>query len=157
MTPEKLRKRFRVDEKTGCWIWTGSTSVHGNQPRVTVDGTNVQARRHVFEVFTGRQLKPGELAACGCGDSRCVAPLHTLPSSKQQVLQLAKHRGAYAMTEERRSKIAHTRRAQSARMSMEKAEAMRADPRTIYEVAAEVGVHPTLVAKVRRGECWSPS
>lgn len=157
MTKDRLQQRFKINPKTGCWIWTGSFDVKGQQPRVNADGRNMPARRHALEVFTGRRLKPEEKAACGCGDYRCVAPLHTIVSTQSQCHQLATSRGVYAMTESRRRNIAKARRANSTRMTMEKAEAMRADPRDACEVGAETGFHPSFVAKVRRGECWSPS
>lgn len=154
MSPERLLQRIRINPDSGCWIWTGSFDIEGRQPRVNADGRNKPARRYVFEVFR-RRLTDEQKAACGCGDHRCVAPLHTIVSTVQQCHQLATRRGAYAMTEARRQKIAMTKRASSTRMTMAKAEAMRADPRHADEVAAETGFHPSFVDKVRRQECWS--
>lgn len=72
----KLFKRHvRVDEKTGCHIWTGNIAKDSGFARVTRDGTTLNAHRWLYKRLHG-ELKRHQKVRQTCGNKACVNPDH---------------------------------------------------------------------------------
>lgn len=60
-----------------CWHWTGSVTTTG-LPFSSFNGRLVSARQFLF-AYVYQSWDDIPTPACGCGNSRCVNPLHTIP------------------------------------------------------------------------------
>lgn len=83
-TPEDELQRFwkkvRLDESTGCWIWTASLTVHGGYGQFTLykNGPNLKAHNYAYEQLIGPIPKGLQLDHL-CRNRACVNPAHLEP------------------------------------------------------------------------------
>ena len=72
--PLRIRKRLRLHEATGCWIWTGgrTSSGYGSLSRL---GQNTTAHRAVYEFLHG-PIPDGLVIDHLCRNSLCCRPDH---------------------------------------------------------------------------------
>ncbi len=76
---EKVRARIRVDQATGCWIWTGPDSGKScrgkGYPRMSLDGQTVAV--HIVMWTNENGFIPGKKQIDhGCRNRLCVNPKH---------------------------------------------------------------------------------
>src|SRR5215470_43505 len=72
--PLRIRKRLRLHEATGCWIWTGGRTSSG-YGSVSRHGRNTTAHRAVYELARG-QVPDGLVVDHLCRNSLCCCPDH---------------------------------------------------------------------------------
>jgi hypothetical protein len=72
------RDRWRIDEATGCWLWTGWTDARGN-PGIHLTIGMRSAPRWVWERETGRPPPPDLPLRSICRTKLCVNPRHREP------------------------------------------------------------------------------
>lgn len=65
----------RVDRSGGCWPWLGYVMPSG-YGQTTVDGRNVYAHRHAWELAAGRTILDGHFVAHLCSNRACARPEH---------------------------------------------------------------------------------
>jgi len=75
---QRANEKISIDESTGCWIWTGSTSnkssshPYGN---LKVDGKMVYAHRFLYAAHKG-PIPPGMQIDHLCRNTKCCNPEH---------------------------------------------------------------------------------
>lgn len=75
-----------VDPDTGCWIWTGATSV--GYGRIRVDGRLDMAHRVSYQLFVG-QIPEGLDLDHLCMNRRCCNPSHLEPVTRAENMRRA--------------------------------------------------------------------
>jgi hypothetical protein len=78
----RLMAAIVVDEKSGCWIWQGSTKDSGHG-RIKVDG-KVQAAHRVSFVAHGKRIRRGLVLRHKCDVAACINPAHLVPGTQKQ-------------------------------------------------------------------------
>jgi hypothetical protein len=87
-TLEDIRLRCRVDEITGCWLWslcigTGGTPKVGLPAGVMGEREQVMSTAKASWLLSGRKLQAGQVVwRAHCGDHRCVNPQHCVALSR---------------------------------------------------------------------------
>jgi len=79
MTPEQLAHigaRIHVDERTGCWLWTGQRNALG-YGRIKVDGKRIYAHRWMYTEAVGN-IPDGLIVRHQCPYRNCINPSHLL-------------------------------------------------------------------------------
>jgi len=71
----RLLLKCRVDEKSGCWIWTGAADRRG-YGLIKLDGVRVPVGRLAWALWKGQALAADEKAKRTCEDPRCFNPDH---------------------------------------------------------------------------------
>ena len=123
---------YRVDPKTGCWVWQRSGGRYG---RLMVDGVGVQAHRHFFEQAKG-PIPDGLQLDHLCRNTFCVNPEHLEPVSGAE----------------------NSRRGVNAKLMMalsEEIRALYAGGETQVDLATRFGISQSVVSKVVRREGWT--
>jgi hypothetical protein len=70
-----FRQKFVVDERTGCWQWTGSMHSSKRYGSVGLMGRHLLAHRAAWMIFKG--FDPEEQCVCHkCDNGFCVNPDH---------------------------------------------------------------------------------
>lgn len=77
--PAKWLASIRVDERYGCWRWTGSKT-HNGYGRVNEGNSSVVAHKAVYELLHG-PVPEGRAIDHGCRRRDCVNPAHLEPVS----------------------------------------------------------------------------
>jgi hypothetical protein len=108
--------------------------------------------RRVVAIALGHNL--GEkVATYKCGNHKCCNPAHlTVMTNNELAKRSTKIKINYAHPL-RRHRVAAARRAKS-KLDFERVRAIREDPRTQREIAAEHGITQQTVSLIKRGEMW---
>jgi len=73
---EKFHARYRMDEVTGCWVWTGwRNHRRGDYGQIRVNYRSVRAHRFSWEIHNG-PIPAGLVVLHGCDNPPCVNPAH---------------------------------------------------------------------------------
>lgn len=92
LTLLEIRERCRIDDETGCWLWSGAMSSRG--PRAIGNRTPVVHRpewnsagsvlRVVWERHHGTAPAHGQIVWRTCGHERCCRPSHLATGTYQE-------------------------------------------------------------------------
>jgi hypothetical protein len=137
-------------EDGDCLIWKGYTS--GVTPMVRHQGKKTGVRRLLLEE-SAVTVRPGFFVGSTCLNANCVAPEHAVQRTKSQQGKAA---AANSNSAAQKAKVAIAAR-KRARLTMQVAEAIRAEDGTLREAAAKHGVSLEWVRRIRNGEVWRNS
>lgn len=80
--PLEERIKYRVDPKTGCWVWLRAKGNRGDG-RIWVDGRLRLAHRVIYEMHKGPIPRGMQLDHL-CANAACVNPDHMEPVTNRQ-------------------------------------------------------------------------
>jgi hypothetical protein len=148
MNPEvEARLWPNVNKTETCWLWTGACCSNG-YGRFRVGGRHYLAHRVSLELYLGRPLAPGMVAAHAphsiCGHRNCINPAHLSEKTKAEnnadkVCDGTSNRGT---------------RSSSCKLTEAEVLAIRADTRIQSEIAAEYGIKPSTVSDIKMRKSW---
>lgn len=149
MSEQILKLKAKTTELADCWLWTKATDSSG-YPITSSNGCKL-VRRLMFE------LNGGTLAArvpivTTCEERLCINPEHLMPSSIKKVAKKAAKNGAWTGLV-RGAKISAKKR-ETSKINMDIARAIRFSAEPSRTVAAQYGIHKTLVQRIRNGTAW---
>lgn len=149
---EDIRLRCWIDDVTKCWHWKLAPSGNG-APSLWVPDLRKRTTLGVAICFltTGKPPKPGEVWHPTCSTPNCANPGHRKRGNRSSQMLAAK----LQLTPEQRARYAVAGNERS-RIPAESAAAIRADDRTLAEIAAEHGVHLSHISRIRRSEARKP-
>lgn len=87
-----VESHIKIDEESGCWIWTGTLNNAG-YPQAGSDGKWVAVHREVKVLYDGHEWQPKQMADHTCRTKQCVNPQH-IRVTNRAVNQY--HRGDFA-------------------------------------------------------------
>jgi len=146
-TPESLQAR--TIEVGDCWEWQG---YFGNKvPQVCHGGKMISVRR-LFVDLLERGYPEGGYIVTKCDNPACVYPNHLKHLTKQKFsVRIAKKAAGNPL---RAAKVQAHKRATSAKLTQEIADAIRLSNRPSREEAAKYGVDKTVICRIRAGKSW---
>lgn len=141
---DRLKKFVRLDEKTGCLLWTGSTDSGGyGICRVTKKSIPMRMHRVAWEIKNGPA--PKNLIFCHtCDNPPCVNPDHLFLGTNKTNAQDRDSKGRQAKG------IFHG----MAKLSEEEAIRILLDTRSHTDIADDFGVSRIAVGDIKRGKRW---
>jgi len=72
---QRFHRRYRVDQKSGCWVWLGFKADRRGYGGMRIDYRTVRAHRYSWEIHNG--LIPNGLHVLHrCDNPPCVNPKH---------------------------------------------------------------------------------
>lgn len=159
-TIEDVRKRCRIDEETGCWLW-GLHAVNGRtQCCYTLpDGTKRKqtARRCVAELISGRVLHTTVFAFAtpNCNEPTCANPEHTRTGSRTQANRAtAKSERFKAGAQQRRLNATLRNRATRSKITLEIAREIRGRTEPAHVLEREYPIKRSAISNIRAGKSW---
>lgn len=152
-TPKPKRSQLErfmanVDMAPGCWRWHGPMNESG-YGRFYYQGKNWKAHRVAYELMVG-PIPPSDYSVHGtmilhtCDNPKCVNPLHLKLGDANSNMQDAKAKGR--LHGNGRSKLDPEK--------VRRIRALLSAGETTKTIAAEFGVHNTLVSQIRKGKVW---
>ena len=144
--------RARTIEVGDCWEWLGGYATGGRYPQVRHAGKPSMVRRVVLRL-SGIELLAGRHVTTTCDNHRCVNPEHLRQATIQEISAKAGAQGLMS-SPARGAKIAATKRAQMAVLTIEQVREIRQHTTTHAAAAAQYGVHPSKIAAIRQHRCW---
>lgn len=160
-TIEEIRAKCIVDPTTGCWLWRGAGSKHGRMRIHALDHRGVTKRvmngpLAIWNIAHGESPPVGYLPYRSCGNAMCAHPVH---------LRLARGQGDLMRIIGRQGRLKGTNLEQrrAAALKGRIAQGMVDTPDDVVRqilsaegnncaVARRLGVHHTVVSRVRRAE-----
>jgi len=138
------------EPNTGCWIWAGSIHTRTGYGQISSGGASatvgktLKAHRASYEIFKGPI--PTGLSICHTCDNRwCVNPDHLFAATNAE--NLADMR--------RKSRHVKGERTTWAKLKADDVcKILRLHDQTTTAVAAQFGVSPALISRIRRGLVW---
>ena len=148
MTPQAIRDRCVIGEGD-CWEWTGAFDHSVPVITVRVDGKRV--KRSVRGLFV--PASPGRRPSARCGNWRCVNPAHVEMRTRRELMlllgpQTLAHTLAIRAGKRRAAKKLDLQKAREIRARLAEGEAKT-------RIAAEYGVHRSMVRLIEVGRVWA--
>lgn len=147
MTADRLLKHIigMTRQEGECWIWTGSFT-GSRQPMMRVNGTKRTVRSAVMEFIKGEPTPTGSVVSNTCECSACVNPDHAVNVTKAKMLE----RSMRNTNQELRAAKISAGHARNKKLSDEQVAMVLESDKTGLVLAAELGVHFTLISHYRR-------
>jgi len=142
--------KARCEEVGDCLEWQGSYTTSGS-PMLYHDGERTTVRKVVYALKHGRQLPDGHVASNCCCNPRCVSEDHVRGITKTKMLERTR---ANTNHELRAARIAATKRRNEAKLTPEQVQMVRDSQETNLALAAQLGVHHSLLSAIRNGKAW---
>lgn len=140
---ERLLRNSIPEPNSGCWLWLGALN-HQGYAQINMPG-NRQCRAHrlSYEIHKGEIPKNLHIRHT-CDVRCCINPDHLLLGTRQQNAQDAVDRNRYVKGEKRKD----------SKLTDAQAAAIKTDSRSQRVIAAEYGIDPSVVCRIRRGTAW---
>lgn len=88
-----------------------------------------------------------------CRNHRCVDVNHMMLVTPGELAKISAHFGAFSSLA-RRAAVAHGARRRHGKLDDEKVKMIRASTESCKTLGPKLGVNPSLISRVRRGEAW---
>ena len=137
-----LYKMVRVDEQTGCHLWTGSTN-HSGYGRIGIDYKDYLAHRLSYELQVG-PIADGMFACHHCDNPRCINPQHLFLGKQSDNLADMVKKGRQMRGE------GHY----NARLDPQKVKHIRSKTEPVDILAAKYGVTRGAIFAVLNNKTW---
>ena len=134
-----------VIDPSGCWLWQGSVD-RGGYGKTTHQGKHVYVHKAVYLEEVG-PIPDGKILRHSCDHPECFNPAHLTPGTHKENTADMFARGRQ-----------HSRQGECsgmAKLTEEKVVAIRADKRLQAVIAAEHGIHQSLVSYVKSRKIWN--
>lgn len=144
-----------------CMVWVGTRAGREGRDIRPVwhktKGQQFSVRRLVLEHRTGEPLPSNRYACCVCpyGHEMCIT--HLKACTRQEQMLRASANGRLLKGPERTARNAAAQRPIAPKMTMAKAEAMRArraEGATYHQLGEEFGVHFSMAHRICAGRAW---
>lgn len=137
----------RTIEVGECMEWQG---YYGRNCPQVKHGGKLRTVRRVIRELQGREMKKGMFVSTSCGNPKRINPEHLIDRNARQHSQAMSSKVNYLSP----TRVAKLQKSAEPRRKISDAgvQAALCDPRTCEIVAAEHGVHKSLISKIRRGE-----
>lgn len=148
LTDEQFIERFwsQVDQRGGCWLWTGSRNQKGYGHFFSRLNGEKHYRAHRFSWAMHNGPIPDDMFVCHHCDNRwCVNPDHlflgtTYENNHDTIRKGRNNRGE---------------RAGGSKLTEDDVRAIRAMRGSDTEIGRKYGIHPTHIARIRARERWA--
>lgn len=149
--PPRFREKVRVGAPDECWEWTAAKA--RGYGKIKIGRAIKQAHRLSWSWANGQEPPPDLCVLHRCDNRACVNPQHLFLGTfaDNSADMVAKGRQARG---ERMSELHRGELSGKAKITAEQAQAIRADQRPQHEIAAQYGIAPTAVSKIKRRETW---
>lgn len=137
-----------------CMRWTGYVHPGDRRPMITMAQKHgINARRVVWECHRGQPMRRGYFPRLKCGDTLCLNPEHIVAKTRSEMMREPQvvARINEPVLAARRIK-ARQARAKLGPDDLALIKARKAAGENRRVIAADFGIHPTMVNKVCRGE-----
>lgn len=158
-TPPTLRfeRHYIPEPNSGCWLWTGVMAPSGyGHFRMGTDPREPQVGAHRASWILHHGSIPKGMMVCHRCDNRlCVNPDHLFLGSAKDNMRDAASKGRMNWKNPQRPGLPRGERHHSSKLKGENVIAIRASKKKGIELAAEYGVAPITISRIRRGIIWS--
>lgn len=150
----RIKGRCRIDDLTGCWLWSGAKS--SGKPSIFALDLRANKMRAmsgskaVWQAYHGVPLPVGGVTYMRCWNSDCVRPEHAaLAESREVLVAMQTERGIYKTP---------AKRAQALKMSAGRRKVtpdaeirILTSDEPVKELARELGVSASCIFRWRQG------
>jgi len=147
--PPEERFFRRVEKSDGCWMWTGTKAPNG-YGRFQSGGKgspHLGAHRFSYEMHKGK-IPEGMVVMHSCDTPACVNPDHLSVGTHKENTADMIQKGRKAPF------VNYGERSGAAVLTEEKVRYIRSSPLRNVDLAAELGVVPSVVHAVRHRKTW---
>lgn len=144
----------RTVEEGDCWLWQGYVQ-NGTPQVIHYPGGKKKmysVRRLLRELQAGKAMPDGHYGNT-CGNPLCVSPDHTLwKTTKNHMRDMGRRRTHSPMDSLKKRQVRIDRGL--TKLDMDKAQAIRVSTEPSKVLAAEYGVHESMIKRIRSGRVW---
>lgn len=149
-TLDDLLQRCVVDDETGCQVFDAPKRKGSVILWLPAIGRPVTLAK-ALAILLGKELKPGQRWVPTCGDTACANPEHRFIGTRSDLMRILRPK----LEPLHRARIANGhRRREGCRYSPELRAEIMASEETCTAIAARLGLHNSIISKIRRGEAW---
>lgn len=149
-TFDDLRGKSRIDEETACWIVDGHRNRGSTQLWLPAAGKVMSLTAAFAWLKTGAAAEPGRMWVAVCGNTGCGNPEHRQLGDRGLLMRITRPK----LSQLHRARIQQAHLKRSRCYSPELHAEILSSPESGKALAERIGVHESVVSKVRRGEAW---
>lgn len=146
--------KARTIEEGDCWLWQGY--IQNGTPQVMhyrKDKKGMYSvRRLLRELQIGKVMPDGHYGNT-CGNPKCVSPDHTLWKTTKSHMRDMANKRTHGPVDSMKKRQARIDRGLT-KLDMEKAQAIRNSNEPGRVLAAQYGVHESMIKRIRTGRVW---
>lgn len=142
----------RCTELGDCWLWQGSRTSTGH-PIMPGPLRRVLVRRYVWQLLGHELPERGHVLKATCGESLCCNPAHLAVWSRSRLMADAYVSSRNTVVEYAARRAGRIKQG-GTKVTLEVARRIRVDTRAAEAIAREIGISPSMVRKIRSGQCW---
>lgn len=144
--PQKeFHQKYKIDDVTGCWNWTGSICQKG-YGRIKHKKKAIKAHRLSFEIHF-HAIDNSELFVCHkCDNRRCVNPEHLFLGTCKDNIEDMYKKG--------RNSPRHGENSGTAKLTEDIVKGILVDERTHKQIAIELGVTRECISRIKQRKSW---
>lgn len=144
---DRLMEKVSIDDKTGCWNWTGKLMWHG-YGRMELNEKQMYAHRASLVIHNG-PIPDGKIVCHTCDNRACVNPSHLY-------LGTAQDNSNDAIS---RDRLQRGERRYNSKLTAENVAEIRTlfGVKTDIEIARQFGVSDSSIYNIRKGKRWRRS
>lgn len=143
---DRLFLECRIDEKTGCWVWTGYTTEGYGRVDATRWGFGVILVHRLSYLLWKGPLAEGECALHDCDNPPCFNPDHLFKGTKGDNNRDRKNKGRNANRSGSQNPLS--------KITEDLVRTIRSDPRSGKEAAEFYGLARSTISQIRTGKLW---
>lgn len=148
---KRILSKILIDEKTGCWNWTGCVQSNG-YARVTFEYTTMGAHRLAYKAFKGNI--PDKHDVCHkCDNRKCVNPDHLFIGTRLDNMRDAVAKGRQSQGETL-SRLKRGDKSNFAKLTWNFVREIRKSCLTTKELAKSYGVSVDNIRRIKRYHTW---
>lgn len=140
--------KWKLDETTGCWLWTASCAGKGyGQIKIPGERVQIYAHRLSYILHKGVDVEKGKHICHTCDTPKCVNPEHLFMGTNHENHMDMKNKG----------RSTHGEKNSQAKLTEEKVIQLHGMVKLgipTKEIARLFGIHQSAVIRIKNGTRW---
>jgi predicted DNA-binding protein YlxM (UPF0122 family) len=146
----RFKRKYEVNEDTGCWEWTAATDKDGYGVHSDNDGDYIRAHRFAYQEYKDG-IPNDAFILHECDNPSCANPDHLYAGTHEDNMQDAKERTDTFSTEKQREK----KRKLTKEQVIEIRERYQSEDVSMLDLADIYGLHNSSIHELLHGGTWS--
>lgn len=153
---QRFERHYIPEPNSGCWLWEGVIAAGYGKFRMSTNPLDPSWGAHRASwTFNRGEIPKGMMVCHRCDNRLCVNPDHLFLGTASDNMRDAARKGRMNWKNPKRPSLPRGEAHHQAKLKESDIIAIRRSDKMGIELAAEYGVAPITISRIRRGIIWS--